>query len=61
MRIDDVATEATGPYWKPVYNQLEATGIRPIVGNAAHLTVASSIAVAATARRRPLCDGERQA
>jgi transposase len=37
LRIDDIAMEATGSYWKPVYNLLEATGMRPIVGNAAHL------------------------
>lgn len=37
LRIDDVAMEATGSYWKPVYNLLEATGMRPIVGNASHM------------------------
>lgn len=37
LRIDDMAMEATGSYWKPVYNILEASGLRPIVGNAAHL------------------------
>ena len=37
LRIDDVAMEATGSYWKPVYNLLEATGLRPIVGNASHM------------------------
>ncbi len=37
LRIDDIAMEATGSYWKPVYNLFEATGMRPIVGNAAHL------------------------
>jgi transposase len=35
LRVDDVAMEATGSYWKPVYNLLEAAGLRPIVGNAA--------------------------
>lgn len=37
LRVDDIAMEATGSYWKPVYNILEASGLRPIVGNAAHL------------------------
>lgn len=37
FRVDDIAMEATGSYWKPVYNLLEASGLRPIVGNAAHL------------------------
>lgn len=37
LRVDDMAMEATGSYWKPVHNLLEATGMRPIVGNAAHL------------------------
>lgn len=37
LRVDDIAMEATGSYWKPVYNILEACGLRPIVGNAAHL------------------------
>lgn len=37
LRVDDMALEATGSYWKPVYNILEASGLRPIVGNAAHL------------------------
>jgi transposase len=37
LRIDDIAMEATGSYWKPVYNLIEATGMRPIVGNAADL------------------------
>ena len=29
--------ESTGCYWKPVYNVLEATGLRPVVGNAMHM------------------------
>lgn len=37
LRVDDIAMEATGSYWKPAYNILEASGLRPIVGNAAHL------------------------
>lgn len=37
LRIDDVAMEATGSYWKPVYNLLDASGLRPIVGNASHM------------------------
>ncbi len=37
LKIDDVAMEATGSYWKPVYNILEATGLRAIVGNASHM------------------------
>ena len=37
LGIEDIAMEATGSYWKPVYNILEASGLRPIVGNAAHM------------------------
>ena len=37
MRIDDVAMEGTGSYWKPVYNLLEAAGLKPIIGNASHM------------------------
>ena len=37
LKIDEVAMEATGSYWKPVYNLLEAAGMRPIVGNASHM------------------------
>ena len=36
-KIDDMAMEGTGSYWKPVYNLLEAAGMRPIVGNASHM------------------------
>ena len=37
LKIDDVAMEGTGCYWKPLYNLLEAAGLRPIVGNASHM------------------------
>ena len=37
MRIDDVAMEGTGSYWKPVYNLLEAAGLKPVIGNASHM------------------------
>ena len=37
MRIDDVAMEGTGSYWKPVFNLLEAAGLKPIIGNASHM------------------------
>ena len=37
LRIDDVAMEGTGSYWKPVYNILEAAGLKPIIGNASHM------------------------
>lgn len=35
LRVEDVAMESTGVYWKPVYNLLEASGFRVLVGNAA--------------------------
>lgn len=34
LAIEDVAMESTGVYWKPVYNVLEARGLRPVLGNA---------------------------
>jgi len=37
LRIDDVAMEGTGSYWKPVYNFLEAANLKPIIGNASHI------------------------
>lgn len=37
LRVDDVAMESTGSYWKPVYNVLEGSGLRPIIGNATHM------------------------
>lgn len=37
MNIVDVAMESTGSYWKPVYNVLEASGLRPVVGNATQM------------------------
>lgn len=37
LRVDEMAMEGTGSYWKPVYNLLEAAGLRPIVGNASHM------------------------
>jgi transposase len=37
LRIVDVAMEGTGSYWKPVYNILEACGLKPIIGNASHM------------------------
>ena len=37
LRIADIAMEGTGSFWKPVYNLLEASGLRAIVGNAAHM------------------------
>ena len=33
QKVDDVAMEATGAYWKPIYNLLEAAGLHPIIGN----------------------------
>ena len=32
-----VAMEATGVFWKPVYNVLEAAGLEPLVVNAQHI------------------------
>ena len=37
LRIDDVAMEGTGSYWKPIFNLLEAAGLKPIIGNASPL------------------------
>lgn len=34
LGVGDVAMESTGVYWKPVYNVLEAHGLRPVLGNA---------------------------
>lgn len=34
LGVKDVAMESTGVYWKPVYNVLEAHGLRPVLGNA---------------------------
>ena len=37
-QVVDVVMEATGVYWKPVYNVLEAAGgLRVVIGNAEHL------------------------
>lgn len=35
--VVDVAMESTGVYWKPAYNLLEASGLRPVVANAQHI------------------------
>lgn len=35
--VTHVAMEATGAYWKPVYNILEGQGLELLVGNAQHL------------------------
>jgi transposase len=35
--VRDVAMEATGPYWRPVWNILEAYGIRLTLANPAHI------------------------
>jgi transposase len=37
LGITDVAMESTGVYWKPVFNVLEAAGMRPVLGNARQL------------------------
>ncbi len=37
QKVDDVAMEATGAYWKPIYNLLEAAGLHPIIGNATQM------------------------
>lgn len=36
-QVTDIAMESTGSYWKPVYNVLEARGLRPVVANAQHI------------------------
>lgn len=35
--VVDVAMEATGPYWRPVWNVLEAAGLRLTLANPAHI------------------------
>jgi transposase len=35
--VYDVALEATGPYWRPVWNVLEAYGLRLTLANPAHI------------------------
>jgi len=37
LNVRDVAMEATGSYWKPVYNLLEAAGIRVTLANPSHI------------------------
>ena len=37
LEIEDVAMEGTGSYWKPIYNLVEAAGLKPIIGNASHM------------------------
>ncbi len=37
LDVRDVAMEATGSYWKPVYNILDAAGIRVTLANPAHI------------------------
>lgn len=35
--VEQVAMEATGPYWRPVWNILEAAGVRLMLVNAQHV------------------------
>jgi len=35
--VGDIAMEATGPYWRPVWNVLEACGLRLTLANPAHI------------------------
>jgi transposase len=35
--VGDIAMEATGPYWRPVWNVLEASGMRLTLANPAHI------------------------
>jgi transposase len=37
LGVTHVAMESTGPYWKPVFNLLEDSGIEALVVNAAHI------------------------
>jgi len=37
QQVGDVAMEATGPYWRPVWNVLEAAGVRLTLANPAHI------------------------
>lgn len=36
--VSEIAMESTGVYWKPVFNVLEASGIRGVLGNAKQLS-----------------------
>lgn len=50
-QVEDVAMESTGVYWKPLYNILEAAGLRPVVANARHIK-------AVPGRKTDVCDAE---
>ena len=41
QQVGDVAMEATGPYWRPVWNVLEAAGMRLTLANPAHIRAIS--------------------
>jgi transposase len=49
--VVDVAMESTGVYWKPLYNILEAAGMKPVVANARHIK-------AVPGRKTDVCDAE---
>jgi transposase len=49
--VVDVAMESTGVYWKPLYNILEAAGLKPVVANARHIK-------AVPGRKTDVCDAE---
>lgn len=49
--VVDVAMNSTGVYWKPLYNLLEAAGMKPVVANARHIK-------AVPGRKTDVCDAE---
>jgi transposase len=51
LGVMDVAMESTGVYWKPLFNILEAAGMRPVVANARHIK-------AVPGRKTDVCDAE---
>ena len=62
--VVDVAMESTGVYWKPLYNLLEALGLRPVVANARHIKGVpgrkTDVGEGAGARGVPDPDGARR-
>ena len=49
--VERVAMEATGPYWRPVWNILEAAGLRLMLVNAQHIKRVPG-------RKTDVCDAE---
>lgn len=49
--VEQLAMEATGPYWRPVWNILEAAGVRLMLVNAQHIQRVPG-------RKTDVCDAE---